>query len=61
MINNITSTAMSLNQAKIELEVGARLAKTAKDSLEAEGVALLELLDSANLDPDLGNLIDILA
>lgn len=66
MIDSITSTAMSLQQYRIELEIGARLAKTAKESIEAQGAALIDLLDSAKMmelsvNPHLGAGIDVLA
>lgn len=64
MIDTITSTAMSLSQYQLDLEVGARLAKTAKESAEVQGEAILELLESAKLielsvNPHLGSLIDL--
>lgn len=66
MIDNITSTAMSLQQGRLELEIGSRLAKTAKESIEAQGAALIDLLESAKLielsvNPHLGSAVDLKA
>lgn len=64
MLTSIASTATSLSQYRLGLEVGARLAKSAKDAIEAEGAAILELLESTKimelaLDPHLGSLLDV--
>lgn len=64
VIDTITSTAMSLSQHQLELEVGARLVKTAKESVEVQGEAILSLLESAKLmelsvNPHLGSLVDL--
>lgn len=66
IIDIITSTAMSLQQYSLEAEVGARLGKMAKESIEAEGAALIELLDSAKqmelaVNPHLGSTVDLRA
>ena len=63
---DIAAVATSLKQHELELEVGTRLAKTAKDAMEAEGAALLELLDSVKMmelsvNPNLGSLLDVKA
>lgn len=64
VISNIVSTATSMKEYQLGLEIGARLAKTAKDTMENRGEAILELIDSAkilenSLEPHLGSVIDV--
>lgn len=64
MITSISSSAGSLKQYAIGLEISARLMKTAKDAVEDQGEGLMKLLESVKMielsvNPDLGSNIDI--
>ncbi len=64
MITSISSSASSLKQYAIGLEISARLMKTAKDAVEDQGEGLMKLLESVKMielsvNPDLGSNIDI--
>lgn len=66
MVMNVASMASAIKQQQLGIEIGARLAKTAKDQMEVEGDALLKLLDSselmnAALQTGVGTVIDIQA
>lgn len=58
--------ASAIKQQQLGIEIGARLAKTAKDNMEVEGDALLKLLDSTEvmsvaLQTGVGSIVDIKA
>lgn len=64
MVTSIASIASSLKQQQLGMEVGVRLLQHAKNTSEAQGEALLKLLESAkvtelSLDPHLGTKIDV--
>jgi len=64
LVTSIAALASALKQQQLGLEVGTRLLKTATDSFEDQGDALVKLLESTKaieleLNPHLGSTIDI--
>ncbi|NLM40999.1 MAG: putative motility protein [Firmicutes bacterium] len=66
MTNNIASLATAMRQQQLSMDVGIKLMKTALDSVDDQGSAVVKLLESAQLselevNPHLGSIVDVRA
>lgn len=66
MTNNIVSLATAMRQQQLSMDVGIKLMKTALDSVDDQGSAVVKLLESAQLselevNPHLGSIVDVRA
>jgi len=64
--NNIVSLATAMRQQQLSMDVGIKLMKTALDSVDDQGSAVVKLLESAQLselevNPHLGSIVDVRA
>jgi len=64
--NNIASLATAMRQQQLSMDVGIKLMKTALDSVDDQGSAVVKLLESAQLselevNPHLGSIVDVRA
>ena len=65
MVTSIATLACNMKQQQLGLEIGAKLMKTAKDSMDVSAENLDKLLDQSakamelSVNPDLGSKVDV--